>query len=86
MHTSTENIYADVVSSEIRTTNAGSFRFVGDAADTLLFFPGLGFDSAVSFFLFSLLGLLSVIPLTWPPDLVLGLWFEICLDMGEESK
>jgi len=61
------------------TTNAGSFRFVGDAADTLLFFPGLGFDSAVSFFLFSLLGLLSVIPLTWPPDLVLGLWFEICL-------
>ena len=49
MHTSTENIYADVVSSEIRTTNAGSFRFVGDPADTLLFFPGLGFDSAVSF-------------------------------------
>ena len=34
---------------EILTTNAGSFRFVGDGADTLLFFPGLGFDSAVSF-------------------------------------
>lgn len=49
MQTSTENIYADVVSMEILTTNAGSFRFVGDAADTLLFFPGLGFVSAVSF-------------------------------------
>lgn len=34
---------------EILTTNAGSLRFVGDAADTLLFFPGLGFDSGVSF-------------------------------------
>lgn len=55
------------------TTNAGSFRFFGDAADPLLFFPGLGFDSTISFFLFSLLGLLSAIPLTWPPDFVLGL-------------
>ena len=44
-----EYTYADVVSMEILTTNAGSFRFVGDAADTLLFFPGLGFVSAVSF-------------------------------------
>ena len=47
MHTSTENIYADLLSSVILTTNAGSFRFLGDPADTLLFFPGLGFDSSV---------------------------------------
>ena len=49
MHISTENIYADLVLWITLTTNAGSFRFVGDAADTLLFFSGLGFDSAVSF-------------------------------------